>query len=269
MLEENKFCIAMMFQNEENWLRLHLPILAQAGFGFVFVDGGSDDGSTQVAEQYGPVVYNEYRWPTIHQHNKLIEVAEQHGYDAMVKIDPDELFFIDHIRQMRELLNDYVVLRFPTYHFIRDRQHYNPFGHYYPDSHDRAWRLNIGLNYVGEYHSRLNWAERYFKEANGENDENDELVLDAWHIHLYHYGDIKDRAARHLRSLNITRAKAGQSPLVRLPAGKQITYPPSIPFVGPHPISPHDEHVIAFDNDLKRRTAENWERIRPLERAAT
>jgi hypothetical protein len=233
-----KFCVGMMFQNEAEWLTLGLSYMMRAkGIGLVGLDGGSVDGGADVIREFGGICYeNPYCWPDLGQHNKLIECCEDAGYDGMIKVDPDETFFVEHLEQMAELLENFKALSFPTYNFVNDRLHYAPMG-WYPDWHVRAWRLNIGIRYINDFHNVPNWEQigltRKDMWAEGERD-----VIDCPHIHLYHYGEIKDIRARALRSVNIARFQKGEPLLEGLPDDFHPRRPFSIPFIGAQPLDP-------------------------------
>jgi len=235
-----KFCVAMMFQNEAEWLLLHLPVITRANIdGLVGLDGGSQDGSAEVFASFGgQVFYRPFSFPMCDHENHLIDTAERAGYDAVLKMDPDELFFPEHISQMPDLLGRFKMLRFPTYNFVEDRKHYNPTG-WYPDWHGRAWRLNCGIHYIKPIHSVPNWDSLGWKHC--EREMNPDAVcdvVDCGHIHLYHYGDIKDRAKRALHYANADRWIRGEPMIDALPEGTVLRPPFCIPFTGPQPLDP-------------------------------
>lgn len=234
-----KFCIGIMFQNEADWLDLHLPVLMESGVGLVGLDGGSTDGGVDVIRKHGGVYYeNPYKWPPVHQHNKIIECCEDSGYDGMVKVDPDELFHPEHIAQMAELLEKHKVLRFPTFNFVDDRRHYCPATPWYPDWHARAWRLNIGIRYIHDFHSVPNWSQLGMQVRNDIRDDGERDVLNCGHIHLFHYGELKSRYARALRGANVRNAREGKPLIDALPEGTVLRAPFRIPFVGEQPLDP-------------------------------
>jgi hypothetical protein len=233
----------MMFQNEADWMRLQLPVLMASGVGLVGLDGGSEDGGADVIREFGGVCYEHpYCWPPVHQHNKLIECCEDAGYEGMVKIDPDELFFAEHLEQIPELLEDFKVLRMPTINFVNDRLHYAPIG-WYPDWHARAWRLNIGIRYLHDFHSVPNWRELGMRLREDNVDDGEREVVNCGHIHLFHYGEVKDIKARGLRKLNLTRFQEGQPLLEELPEDEHPRRPFSIRFIGAQPL---DQMVVGI-----------------------
>jgi hypothetical protein len=240
-----KFCIGIVFHNELPWLQLHLPVILEAAGidGIVAVDMFSTDGSADYMRSLGAhvVMAEDEAW----HHNCLrewflVEQCRNAGYDAMLKTDPDELWFPAHVEQMITMLasGKHQVLQFPTYNFVRDRNHYCPTGNFYPDWHNRAFRLDTGLSWQKKkVHATL--------QINGLGFPQDHLletqvrdIMRLPHIHLFHYGWIRSMPEKALRYENQRRRIRGVPDLDRWPADIQADYPYHIPFVGEQPISP-------------------------------
>jgi len=231
-----KMALGFMFQNEAAWINLHLPVLLKSAMvdGVVAIDGGSTDGGRQVIESLGGQVRDRvWDWKPCEQENAVIQFAEAEGYDALMLVAPDELWFPEHLDQIKMFLagGQYKALRFPTYNFMKDRLHYSPVPPYYPDAHVRAWMLNEGVRHVGALDSVPNTDALGWYEG--------DKLLSVPHIHLYHYAHIKNRAWYTLKGLNFHRVKDGLSPLGELPEGTPLAaYPMTIPFVGVQPLDP-------------------------------
>jgi len=225
-----KMCIAMMMMNESAWLRLHLPVLLSASSvdGCVIIDGGSTDDSVAVAESFGAtVVHRPWDWKPRDQENAVIQLAEWMGYDVILLTAPDELWFPAHIDQMKRLMSNAknFALRFPTFNFVKDRRHYAPQAPYFPDFHERVWRLGQGIRHVGALDSTPSFSP--------------DQALRCMDVPMFHYSHIKPRDWYTLKGLNFHRVRDGLPPLDRLPEGFAVEdYPEHYPFVGDQPLDP-------------------------------
>ncbi|MBZ0291422.1 MAG: hypothetical protein K8L99_02535 [Anaerolineae bacterium] len=173
-----KLCIGFLFQNEADWLKLHLPVWCAADIdGLVAVDGGSSDDSADVARSFGATITERpFDWNFAAQGNALIEACERAGYDAMLRLDPDEVMFPESINLIRCALVDWPKLSLPRFNFVRDRYHYAP--DWYPDHQQRAWWLKRGVRYPA--HLRVHEVPEGIPALRFNN------------AHIYHYGWIKD-----------------------------------------------------------------------------
>jgi hypothetical protein len=230
-----RLCLAVHFQNEAPWLRLHLPVLLQSKAidGLLGVDALSHDYSAQIIEDLGGSLYSH---PFVfgkngeHQ-NFMINMVEAEGYDAILHVDPDELLFPGDIDHIKEILAVYKAVKFPTYNFVGDRDHYCPFTPYYPDPHLRAWRLGCGVHYDLYEHSQADVSLTGWEAGQD--------ICYVSSIHLYHYGDIKPWEARNLLALNRLRGAEGLPPLEALPPDYVIGQPPPcVRFAGQQPLDP-------------------------------
>ncbi|HMA35422.1 MAG TPA: hypothetical protein VKY74_13205 [Chloroflexia bacterium] len=231
-----RLCLAFMFQDEEPWLRLHLPVLLTGPFaGIVALDGGSRDGSAAYVRSLGgTVVTRPFDGDFGAQGNCLIAACEQRGYESLLRTDPDELWWPADLQRIAAALDTYHVVQVRRHNFVRDRRQVNPA--WYPDWQGRAWRLHQGLRYSTRIHETLNFVELGLRLGTG--DAPGEVgFLDQ--VHIYHYGWIEDLATRALRYYNYERRAAGQPAVARYPPdAPPITYPPSVPFAGPQPLDP-------------------------------
>ena len=225
-----KLCIGFMFQSEEAWLRLHLPVFLKSAAidGIVAIDGGSNDNGAEYARSVGGVVMDRpWDWKPKDQENAVIQLAEWMGYDCILLTAPDEMWFPEHIDEMKRLMDDAknFALRFPTYNFVKDRRHFAPEKPFFPDMHERVWRLGLGIRHVGELDSTPSFSPEQAKTC--------------LHLPMYHYSHIKSREGYTLKGLNFHRVKDGLPPLEKLPEGFPTEdYPFHVPFKGPQPLEP-------------------------------
>jgi len=226
-----RFCIAMMMLNEANWLRLQLPVLTKANIdGICIIDGGSTDDGVAVAESFGAtVVYRPWDWKPKDQENAVIQLAEWMGYDCILLTAPDEMWFPEHIDEMKRLMEDAktFALRFPTFNFVKDRRHFAPHKPFFPDFHERVWRLGLGIRHVGELDSTPSFSP--------------EQATTCLHLPLYHFSWIKPMDKQMLKQINFHRVRDGLAPVDVLPPDVVVEeYPFHVPFLGPQPLEPDD-----------------------------
>lgn len=219
-----KFCLGICFQNEESWLRQHLlKIPHPHGWGLVGLDGGSTDQSAALFEAEGGVVYHRpFDWHFGNHMNALIEACTASGYDAMLRLDPDETVFPYLFSVLEETLESVEIVGLPRYAFVEDREHWNPRWH--PDYQLRAFRLNRGLRYQGTVHEMLNFTEGRYGL----------VYLDRArpHTHIYHYGWTLPLEQRRIREAHYAELRGGNfEPSEHLQDG----YPYHEPFAGEQP----------------------------------
>jgi hypothetical protein len=235
-------CLVIAFQNEAPWLALHLPVVMQASRlgGLIGLDGGSQDGSAALVEQLGgQVVARSFDWHFGAHMNTLIEQAEAAGYDAAIRLDPDECMFPEHLDAVIDLLETYKAVRLPRLNFEVDRVHYCPV--LYPDWQLRGWRLHAGVRYTGRVHETLEprMAQARWVEAHNQTGERKRDIVAAPHLPIFHYEGLKDGALRQLKGLNYHRTAQGLPPLPSLPAQTPPFVPRwHIPYTGPQPVDP-------------------------------
>jgi len=196
----------------------------------VALDGGSRDDGPEVLVELGAIVYwRPFDWDFSAHMNALVECCEAEGYDAMLRLDPDELMWPADVDAVAAALNHHGAVKMPTYHFEEDRLQWMP--QHYPDPHIRAWRLDQGsVRYEGAVHE---WPRR----------DGEILKANRINAHLYHYEGIRPHdERRRLKHLNYSRLEAGQAPLEELPAGARVngTYRQREPFAELQPLSPDE-----------------------------
>lgn len=145
-----RLALAFMMQNDLPWLGLHLPVYRASGAfdGVVALDGGSDDESMFYVESLGGTVYRRpFNWDFGAQANTLRLMCQAEGYDALLRIDPDECMFPEDMWKVRYALeaNPMRLLGLARRNFVKDRLHVHP--DWFPDFQWRAWWLNSGTHY--------------------------------------------------------------------------------------------------------------------------
>lgn len=225
-----KFCVAFMFQNEEPWLRLHLPVFLKSSAidGIVAVNGGSSDGGADYLRLLGATVFDRpWDWKPKEQENTVIQLAEWSGYDCILLTAPDELWFPAAIDSMKSRMNnpENFALQFPTFNFVKDRRHYAPQAPFFPDFHQRVWRLGQGIRHVGELDSTPSFSP--------------DQALRCMDAPMFHYSWTKPRRWHYLKQVNFHRVRDGLEPLAELPEDAVIEdYPAHYPFGGMQPLDP-------------------------------
>lgn len=238
-----RVCLAFAFQNEIAWLRLHLPVMLRANAlaGLVALDGGSSDGGADYVRSLGGVVYaRPFDWRFGDHMNALIAACEAEGYEAMLRLDPDECLFAADIDAAAGLLHTYKALRLARFNFVGDRLSIYPYK--YPDYQTRAFHLGYGVRYFGDVHETLEKSFRAigWVEDGGELVAPRDIVM-CPQIAIYHYGEIQADARFALKHVNYARLQQQLPPLDTLPAGYNTNGAArfSIPFEGAQPIDPH------------------------------
>jgi hypothetical protein len=235
-----RLCLGMMIHGEYEFLRRHLPVYANACDGFVGVVESKEEcfetanisGSLRMP---GSILVRDFHNNWSEMFNHVIAVAEQQGYDAILRMDPDEAMFDYEVDALRDLLETYSVLCFPRYNFWGDAQHYTP--GIYPDWQARAWRLHKGIRLGGQHHEGVGWMDYNLHEGDPIGDAPREVIR-VPHLPIYHYGNVgRERMLeRDLHYVNVERERAGHPPLSELPPGREFPRRHSIPFHGPQPV---------------------------------
>lgn len=247
-----KICLAFLFQNEAHWLNQHMPVWNKVPWhGIVALDGGSADESVSIVKSYGGSVFKRpFDWSFREQLNALIWHCEMSGYDALVRLDPDELMFPDDLN----LVIDYLqrgqgAIMWPTVNFEKDRNHWMP--DKYPDYHIRAWHLNKGVKYDGIVHIG---PDQSLAEAGI-------VPLVLRNIHLYHYEGLRSDPARRLKHINYALLAKGETPLTTLPPNDegQLGWRPYEPYRLLQPLAPEEIGLRApFEDDPQWQEVESW-----------
>jgi hypothetical protein len=238
-----KLCLLMMVTaGESPYLRLHLPVYVDQFDGaVVLLQRGQDFEAEAQALQATVKPYDRLEWLVRDFHNDWseflnigIEYAEYRKYDAIMRLDPDEVLFAADISKIRTALERADILMFPRRNFFGDRLHYAT--DHWPDYQARAFKLNKGTRYVGQHHEGPHCAGPL-------------LTLDD--VVIYHYGWVGKQRIREraLHYMNVAREAGGLPPLTEYPADQPDPVWPTAPFDGPQPIDPRVVGMYAPFNE--------------------
>ncbi len=206
----NKFCIGYMTFNELKFCQIHLKAIKEYKLPVVVVDGGSTDGTQEFLRK------NNFDWTEIpfkndwgQQANNLLQFALENDYGYMLRLDPDEMMFLDGIHEIIMLLSKYDAIMLPRFNFEGDVFNYSSL--LWPDIQCRAYDLSK-VYYVGKVHERLTG---YIKETNLNFDPTN--YNDGLRTTIYHYEGLLDKKKRFLKGMNYQRIVEGKEPLTELP----------------------------------------------------
>lgn len=169
-----RFCIGIMFQNNERLLRRHLPVFDLPFVdGPVGLDGGSQDASAQVFREHGGQVYERpFDYDYGAQANALIAACEDAGYTHLLRLDTDEIMCPEHILRTRWAVESgdriYSLRRV---HYVGDFDHVMDTN--WVDPQWRVFPLNRGVHYPD---MKVHEVPEGLPRAN------------LYHLTIYHYG---------------------------------------------------------------------------------
>lgn len=233
-----RLALALMFLDEAHWLRLHLPSMLPAVDGLIGLDGGSTDDSADVIRAFGGKVFERpFDWNFGAQAQALLDAVESEGYDAVLRLDPDEIITPEDIEIVRRELErgQYHLLLLPRIDFSFDRVSRSP-DLDWPQW--RAWLLHRGIR----YHDFL--VHETPKLPDG-------LLTWQMPVCIYHYGNLVDPYTRHWRGLTY-KALIDKTPL---PPFEPVPTPwyPTVPYHGTHPLDPEEIGLTAPFTDRPYR----------------
>lgn len=225
-----RLALAFMMQTDLHWLGLHLPLYRASGVfdGVVALDGGSTDESVYYVESLGGVVYHRpFDWNFAAQGNALIHACEAEGYDALLRIDPDESMFPEDMHKVRTTLEQFPnrLIGLSRRHFIGDRLHVHRDWNYDPQW--RAWQLHRGVHYPADQsvHEVPSWT-------GGE-----QLLLED--VVIFHYGYLKSADDLDFRTAIYDALKKGFPLPSREDYRGRTLNIPRVPFDGRQPLDPN------------------------------
>lgn len=226
-----KLALAFMMQDSLPWIGLHLPLFRASGVfdGVVALDGGSTDESVFYVESLGGSVYHrKFDWKFGEQAQCLVNLCEAEGYDAMLRIDPDECMFSEDMRKVRTTLEHFPdkLIGLSRRHFIGDRLHVHRDWNYDPQW--RAWALHRGVHYPEgqRVHEVPSWKD------------GEQMLLSD--VYLFHYGYLEPAPQRAYKIAMYDAIQHGKP----LPTkAEYANWPPldipSVPFDGRQPLDPN------------------------------
>lgn len=232
-----KLALALMFQNEAAWLKLHLPVMLPAVDGLVALDGGSTDGSAEVIRALEGTVYERpFDWKFGEHAQALLDHVEAAGYDAILRLDPDELMFPEDIDGIRRELErgEFALLHLPRVNFVRDRLHYAP--DLDPYRQWRAWLLNKGISYRHEGTFQPAHETPAFEP--GKMGMTKEVTQT-----IFHYGALKAPYDSHWRNASYQALCANQPQPEYVPVW--MDWYPHQRYLGQQPLDPYEVGISA------------------------
>ena len=232
-----KLALGLMYAQERHWLSLHLPVFAAGFDGIVAVGDDDTDGSTQYLQSLGAdVTFHKFQQDWSAQFNRVIERAEALGYDALLRLDPDEAIFRSDVEVIRKKLTyEATLLVFARHEFYGSRRQVRP--DTYPDYQARAWRLGRGIRLGGAKHEGINFTEHELYEAT---DDPNKRVLRLTNPAIYHYGWSSPQAIWNAMTKYQSQAQlaAGQGPEVNFPPEQPLAEHMTVPFSEEQPLDP-------------------------------
>jgi len=198
-MADTPFALAMFFQNEEEWLTRHLPVLTAVtkllDVKLIGLDGGSDDNSAHVWQKFGGELYYNEFVNFGAQANQLLRLCRMRNARYVLRLDADELMFPEEMVKVLLLLGGSKTqsVQMRRYNFEGDAKHWCM--DIYPD-----WQIR-GINatecwYKGKVHERLICKNP--------------LQVD---YHIYHYEGLKTSAFRMWKNQNYARRLEGKKDL--------------------------------------------------------
>jgi len=225
--------VFLFHQSDEPFLRLHLPVYMGAfrsGRKLNVIAASTDGNETDAykfVQSLGIQTHTvDFNWDWSAALNQLLDIARTAKVDRILRMDPDELIFLDDPKRIDAMLDAYSVLAFPRFNFWYSRTQVNV--NSYPDLQFRAWRLDDRIRYQGKIHEGVVFTGPPTEVAHMNN------------IHLYHFGDLgkENIQRRALMYINVKRREQGLPLLKKVPADQQPGATTQ-PFMGISPIDPN------------------------------
>lgn len=233
-----KTCLGVILKNEAVMLERHLPIIVGCFDGAIFLNDGSTDNSEAVIKDRCKIPLEIITQPDgftgfADKRNKVIKRAEELGYEVMFMLDADECMYPEDINTVKAMseADNATVIALPRYEFT-DLKHYSTL--LYPDYQLRVFRLSCGYHYRNPVHEIL-YKENEEKSVS----EQDGLVY-AKDLHIYHYGRCKDKNFLWTKDNDYARIAQGLEPINATPPegdlGVDVFTAHSVEFNGQQPV---------------------------------
>jgi hypothetical protein len=186
------FALVFFYQNEEHWLRLHLPTLMRVSefmsVDLVGLDGGSEDFSSSIIREFGGKTFSRPFDNFGEQAEALLRLCESLGYNFILRLDPDELMFPEQMTQVFSfLMQGAGAISMSRFNFEEDRWHYRP--DVFPDMQVRGIDTRC-CKYVGAVHESVLCKT--------------EIVM-APDISIFHYEGLNTPEHKMLKHINYKR----------------------------------------------------------------
>lgn len=233
-----KLALVLLFTNELAWLKLHLPVFRNSFDGIVAItDPETTDGSIVYLLSLGAhVITRQWRYHWGEFATMAFNEAERLGYDAAMRMDPDECLMPDAGHEIKRLLTEEATLLvFPRYEFFGSRRTYR--ADMFPDHQARAWRLRRGITVQGARHEGIDFTFHRLYEGMPDPDYR---VLRVKEPVIFHYGWCSPQAIwrNQVKYQMHAQIEAGGPSHVAFPPGTPLVNFPTVPFEGAQPIDP-------------------------------
>lgn len=238
--------VLMVTDRDLPFLKLHLPVYKD-GFDGICAVGDPDDSREAMAymESIGATLgFSKWRYDWGSFANLVFGLAEDLGYDAAMRMDPDECLMPEAGYRIKPILeNEAALLVFPRHEFWGDRYHVR--GDIWPDDQARAWRLRRGITVIGKKHEGILFSAHGLSEDTTDPNCRVLRIRDPY-LHLFHYGWSSKTAIYNAMVKYQSQAQVamGQSPEVNFPPDQPLAHHPTVPFTTPQPLDP--DSVGAF-----------------------
>lgn len=242
--------VLMINPNDLPFLKLHLPVFKDGFDGIVTVaDPAEGVESIDYVKSLGAeVVYAtwEYNWGSFA--NKMFSRAEELGYDAAMRLDPDECLMPEAGYRIKPILeSEAALLVFPRHEFWGDRYHVRQI---WPDDQARCWKLRRGIVVQGKKHEGILFGAHGLSEDSTDPHCRVLRIRDPY-LHIFHYGwgsktAIWNAMTKYQRQAQVAM---GQSPEVNFAPDQPIARHPTVPFTTPQPLDPDEVGAYAPFNE--------------------
>lgn len=246
--------VLMINPHDLPFLKLHLPVYKDSFDGIIAIADNTEgyEAIDYVTSLGAKVTYVpwEYNWGDYA--TKLFDYAEHWGYDAAMRMDPDECLMPDAGYYIRNLLEtEAALLVFPRHEFWGDRYHVRPI---WPDDQARAWHLRRGIIVQGKKHEGIGFMDHGLSEHTTDPHCRVLRIRDP-HLHIFHYGWSSPQAIYNamVKYQKQAQIAAGGSPEVNFASDQPLATHVTIPFGEPQPLLPEDVGIYApFSAEVDR-----------------
>lgn len=205
----NNLIFGMIVRNEENMLRLTLPILKDVPIFKFALDTGSTDGTISLLKEHEFLVgCLEWKSDFSHARNELIDVVKLFGWEEwIVMLDADECIRPEDLAKISIACSESKcdLLSIPRYNLLNHGTLYESGS--YPDDQTRVVRLSSNKRYRLPVHEVIDGDRHVLKDVN-----------------IYHYGWEKPPAENWLRSHRYLQIAKGEPEIEASPEWANVDY---------------------------------------------